>query len=153
MVHLGWICNCPILRRCYNTNDQLITDRRRKSWWSTLLIVNFAFPVKSEALEDEGEEWQLKQSFNVRDHSGAIRCLSNGQMEVEGILFWNSRCVAAGSKFAISGGSDDSCKIYDMIERRELGTLQHHDVRCKINSEWNRKYTFCKIGLFWIFRE
>jgi len=65
--------------------------------------------VKSESLEDEGEEWQLKQSFNVRDHSGAIRC------------------VAAGSKFAISGGSDDSCKIYDMIERRELGTLQHHD--------------------------
>jgi len=70
--------------------------------------------VKSESLEDgeEGEEsWQLKQSFNVRDHSGAIRC------------------VAAGSKFAISGGSDDSCKIYDMLERRELGTLQHHDVR------------------------
>jgi len=69
--------------------------------------------VKSESLEgEEGEEgWQLKQSFNVRDHSGAIRC------------------VAAGSKFAISGGSDDSCKIYDMLERRELGTLQHHDVR------------------------
>ena len=42
------------------------------------LMVNFAFPVKSEALEDEGEEWQLKQSFNVRDHSGAIRCFSNG---------------------------------------------------------------------------
>ena len=52
-------------------------------------MVNFAFPVKSEALEDEGEEWQLKQSFNVRDHSGAIRCLSNGQLEllIGGILF------------------------------------------------------------------
>jgi len=72
--------------------------------------------VKNESLEGEedGEGWQLKHSFNVRDHSGAIRC------------------VAAGSKFAISGGSDDSCKIYDMLERRELGTLQHHDVR------WNR---------------
>jgi len=66
--------------------------------------------VKSESLEgEEDEEWQLKQSFNVRDHSGAIRC------------------VTAGSKFSISGGSDDSCKIYDMLERRELGTLQHHD--------------------------
>merc|ERR1719219_1440040 len=66
--------------------------------------------VKSECLEGEEDEgWQLKQSFNVRDHSGAIRC------------------VSAGSKFAISGGSDDSCKIYDMLERRELGTLQHHD--------------------------
>ena len=45
-----------------------------------------------------------------------------------------TRCVSAGSKFAISGGSDDSCKIYDMLERRELGTLQHHDVRCKITT-------------------
>ena len=42
--------------------------------------------------------------------------------------------MSAGSKFAISGGSDDSCKIYDMLERRELGTLQHHDVRCKITT-------------------
>jgi len=42
--------------------------------------------VKSESLEGEEEDgWQLKQSFNVRDHSGALRC------------------VAAGSKFAVQG--------------------------------------------------
>ena len=69
---------------------------------------------------------------------------------------WTIRCVAAGSKFAISGGSDDSCKIYDMLERRELGTLQHHDVRCKINHQddvikWWDKSRFSNIEFRWNF--
>ena len=107
--------------------------------------------MKSESLEgEEDEEWQLKQSFNVRDHSGAIRqqtaLISSTCWTCSSFVFIAMpyscsfmlaivRCVTAGSKFSISGGSDDSCKIYDMLERRELGTLQHHDVRCKINFE------------------
>ena len=36
--------------------------------------------------------------------------------------------MAAGSKYVISGGSDDKCTIYEMSERTEHGTLVHHDV-------------------------
>ena len=36
--------------------------------------------------------------------------------------------MAAGSKYVISGGSDDKCTIYEMSGRTEHGTLVHHDV-------------------------
>ena len=47
--------------------------------------------VKSESLEEDGEEgWQLKQSFNVRDHSGAIRytdqCITGCELILDSLL-------------------------------------------------------------------
>ena len=38
------------------------------------------------------------------------------------------RSVCAGSKYVISGGSDEICKIFDMTKRAEHGTLMHHEV-------------------------
>jgi len=54
-------------------------------------------------------ECELSISFTCRGHSGPVRC------------------VAAGSKYCISGGSDEVCKIYNMAEKNEHGTLMHHD--------------------------
>ena len=44
------------------------------------------------------------------------------------LLYLFARSMAAGSKYVISGGSDDKCTIYEMSGRTEHGTLVHHDV-------------------------
>jgi len=52
---------------------------------------------------------ELIQTFTCRGHSGPVRS------------------ITAGSKYVVSGGSDEVCKIYNMNERKEHGTLMHHD--------------------------
>ena len=44
------------------------------------------------------------------------------------VLIISSRSVCSGSKYVISGGSDEICKIFDMTKRAEHGTLMHHEV-------------------------
>jgi len=51
----------------------------------------------------------LVQSFTVKSHCGSVRSIS------------------AGSKYVVSGGSDEICKIFDMTKRSEHGTLMHHE--------------------------
>jgi len=53
--------------------------------------------------------YDLLQSFTVKAHVGPVRC------------------VTAGSKYAITGGSDEQCKIFDLDKRVEHGVLAHHD--------------------------
>jgi hypothetical protein len=38
------------------------------------------------------------------------------------------RSVATGSRYTISGGTDEQCKVFDMTDRKESGTLIHHEV-------------------------
>jgi len=59
-------------------------------------------------LKDE-ENCELVQSFTVKAHCGPVRSLT------------------AGSKYVISGGSDEMCKVFDMRKRTEHGTLMHHE--------------------------
>jgi len=54
-------------------------------------------------------KYNLTQNFTVKAHVGPVRC------------------ITTGSKFAISGGSDEQCKIFDMDKRVEHGVLAHHD--------------------------
>ena len=54
-------------------------------------------------------KYNLPQNFTVKAHVGPVRC------------------ITTGSKFAISGGSDEQCKIFDMDKRVEHGVLAHHD--------------------------
>jgi len=54
------------------------------------------------------EKCELAPSFTVKSHCGPVRSL------------------CAGSKYVISGGSDEICKIFDMTKRAEHGTLMHH---------------------------
>ena len=54
-------------------------------------------------------KYDLVQDFTVKAHVGPVRCLTTG------------------SKYAISGGSDEQCKIFDMDKRVEHGVLCHHD--------------------------
>jgi len=54
-------------------------------------------------------KYDLTQNFTVKAHVGPVRC------------------ITTGSKFAISGGSDEQCKIFDMDKRVEHGVLAHHD--------------------------
>jgi len=68
----------------------------------------FVLGYKIVKKDEEEGKFDLVPSFNVKAHCGPVRSLS------------------AGSKFAISGGSDEMCKIYDMVSRREHGTLMHH---------------------------
>jgi len=53
--------------------------------------------------------YDLVQSFTVKAHVGPVRC------------------VTSGSKYAITGGSDEQCKIFDLDKRVEHGVLAHHD--------------------------
>jgi len=57
----------------------------------------------------ETDKCDLVQSFTVKGHCGPVRS------------------ICAGSKYAISGGSDEICKIYDVTKRAEHGTLMHHE--------------------------
>ena len=54
-------------------------------------------------------KYELAASFSVKAHCGPVRCLT------------------AGSRFAVSGGSDENCKIFDMVKRVEHGVLDHHE--------------------------
>jgi len=54
-------------------------------------------------------KYELLPSFSVKAHCGPVRCLT------------------AGSRFAVSGGSDENCKIFDMVRRVEHGVLDHHE--------------------------
>lgn len=54
-------------------------------------------------------KYDLVSNFSVKAHNGPVRCL------------------AAGSRFAVSGGSDENCKIFDLVKRVEHGVLGHHD--------------------------
>jgi len=54
-------------------------------------------------------QYELEQSFTAKAHCGPVRCL------------------AAGSKYAVSGGSDEMCKVFDIVKRAEHGTLEHHE--------------------------
>jgi len=56
-----------------------------------------------------GAACSLVPSFTVKSHCGPVRS------------------VCAGSKYAVSGGSDEVCKIFDMTKRAEHGTLMHHE--------------------------
>lgn len=58
--------------------------------------------------DDSNETCELVQNFHVKAHCGPVRSLS------------------AGSKYAISGGTDEICKIYDMVSKTEHGSLMHH---------------------------
>jgi len=55
------------------------------------------------------DKCDLVQSFTVKSHVGPVRSL------------------CTGSKYAVSGGSDEICKIFDMTKRAEHGTLMHHE--------------------------
>jgi len=59
----------------------------------------------------KGEEGEVKldQTFTSRAHCGPVRSLT------------------ALSKYCISGGSDELCKVFDMTNRTEHGTLMHHE--------------------------
>jgi len=63
--------------------------------------------IKDE--ENSEDTCELTPTFNVQGHSGPVRSLSSG------------------SKYAFSGGTDEVCKIYDMVSRTEHGTLMHHE--------------------------
>jgi len=52
---------------------------------------------------------ELVQSFTSKSHCGPVRSL------------------CSGSKYVVSGGSDEICKIFDMTKRAEHGTLMHHE--------------------------
>ena len=54
-------------------------------------------------------KYDLTQNFTVKAHVGPVRC------------------ITTGSKYAISGGSDEQCKIFDLDKRVEHGVLAHHD--------------------------
>ena len=54
-------------------------------------------------------KYDLLPSFSVKAHCGPVRCLT------------------AGSRFAVSGGSDENCKIFDLVKRVEHGLLDHHE--------------------------
>jgi len=54
-------------------------------------------------------KYDLVPNFSVKAHSGPVRCLT------------------AGSRFAVSGGSDENCKIFDLVKRVEHGVLDHHE--------------------------
>jgi len=64
--------------------------------------------VKSED-EESSDKCSLIPDFTVRAHCGPVRSL------------------CAGSKYAISGGTDEVCKIYDFTTKTEHGTLMHHE--------------------------
>jgi len=53
--------------------------------------------------------YDLVQNFVVKAHLGPVRC------------------ITTGSKYAISGGSDEQCKIFDLDKRVEHGALTHHE--------------------------
>jgi len=55
------------------------------------------------------EKCELVPSFTAKSHCGPVRS------------------VCSGSKYVISGGSDEICKIFDMTKRAEHGTLMHHE--------------------------
>jgi len=55
------------------------------------------------------EKCDLVQSFTSKSHCGPVRSL------------------CSGSKYVVSGGSDEICKIFDMTKRAEHGTLMHHE--------------------------
>eukprot|EP00092_Neocalanus_flemingeri_P008804 GFUD01009477.1.p1 GENE.GFUD01009477.1~~GFUD01009477.1.p1 ORF type:complete len:382 (+),score=87.60 GFUD01009477.1:57-1202(+) len=55
------------------------------------------------------EGCDLVQSFTAKSHCGPVRS------------------ICTGSKYAISGGSDEICKIFDITKRAEHGTLMHHE--------------------------
>jgi protein MAK11 len=57
----------------------------------------------------DAEKCSLVPSFTVKSHCGPVRSL------------------CTGSKYAVSGGSDEICKIFDMTKRAEHGTLMHHE--------------------------
>ena len=57
----------------------------------------------------DGDACSLVPSFTVKSHCGPVRS------------------VCTGSKYAVSGGSDEVCKIFDMTKRAEHGTLMHHE--------------------------
>jgi len=69
------------------------------------------FVLGYKIVKDEEDEagCKLEPTFTSRAHCGPIRSM------------------AAGSKYVISGGSDDKCTIYEMSGRTEHGTLVHHD--------------------------
>ena len=53
-------------------------------------------------------KYDLVQDFTVKAHVGPVRCLTTG------------------SRYAVSGGSDEQCKIFDLVRRVEHGVLDHH---------------------------
>jgi protein MAK11 len=63
----------------------------------------------SAQLKSDNRKYDLTQNFTVKAHVGPVRC------------------VTTGSRYAVSGGSDEQCKIYDMVKRVEHGVLGHHD--------------------------
>jgi len=62
-----------------------------------------------EKKDSSEEEYELIQTFQKNAHTGAVRC------------------VLGINRFVISGGSDELCKIFDLVSRKECGQLEHHD--------------------------
>ncbi|GJP30503.1 hypothetical protein CLOM_g3435 [Closterium sp. NIES-68] len=55
-----------------------------------------------------GGEAALRQQFCYGGHTGPIKC------------------VAAAGRVAVSGGADDSVRVYDLSTRTDMGALLHH---------------------------
>lgn len=69
----------------------------------------FVLGYKIEPELKNVEKCSLVPSFTSKSHCGPVRSL------------------CAGSKYVVSGGSDEICKIFDMTKRAEHGTLMHHE--------------------------
>ncbi|XP_065211924.1 p21-activated protein kinase-interacting protein 1-like [Planococcus citri] len=79
-------------------------------------LLNCTFEVIVGTYEDfvlgyvfSNESKELVQSFATRSHQGSVRCVS---------------CT---STLAASGGSDEVIQLYNMVTRKEAGTIMQHE--------------------------
>lgn len=70
------------------------------------------------------DEYEFSQTFTQRAHVGPVRSLSTV------------------NKFLVSGGSDEVCKIFNMVDRVEHGQLVHHDGTVACLEAHGRNYLF-----------
>lgn len=70
------------------------------------------------------DEYELEPSFHARAHIGPVRSL------------------VGLNKFVISGGSDEQCKVFDLVKRVEHGQLMHHMGTVSCLAGYGKAYLF-----------
>lgn len=70
---------------------------------------SFLIGCRIEKKVNYDDEYELTQTFCKIAHNGPVRT------------------VLGMNKFVISGGSDELVKIFDLVNRKEQGQLEHHD--------------------------
>lgn len=57
----------------------------------------------------KGDEFKMKQSFTEEAHNGSIKC------------------VATSDRYLVSGGTDESIRIFDLTTHQDVGTLMQQE--------------------------